>query len=395
MMRRNFVKHGATLATLGIAGTALASTASPARAAVAPRATPTIFDFGAVGDGVTDDSAAFTKALQASAVNGGLVIVPGLTYAIKKTVNFVSTANAGKIWGLQCQGATLKSGITNGTDIVSITSNHNVRYFQIGGGLTIKGTGTDRDGLHFFATTQYIYNCMIDRVAIEGAGRHGLLMEGNVFESQITNSFFQDCKKNGATFAHSKGGVCSAINIVGCYFNQNTQYGLEATHFDAQYGGCADVRVYGGYCRQNGSYGFRYNNGTSHGAMIEQVGFENNCIKLTPGDPNGAHIYGMVRMQLQSCTGYNETGGATYMLRGFFSDLTTLNGCNQSAGAAMKATGKSRLVQVNGSDAGHVLVRGSNGGIDVVNGTKCTWKAENSTGPSPLGNLNVRGIVGV
>ena len=38
-------------------------------------------------------------------------------------------------------------------------------------------------------------------------------------------------------------------------------------------GGAADIRVYGGYCRENKSYGFYYNNGTSPGACIQQVGF--------------------------------------------------------------------------------------------------------------------------
>src|SRR5258708_18214986 len=74
---------------------------------------------------------------------------------------------------------------------------------------------------------------------------------------------------------------------------------MAAVNFDADYGGTTDVRVYGGYCRENQSYGFYYNNGTSGGAAITQVGFENNCKSLAPGDANGAHVYGMVAMQLR------------------------------------------------------------------------------------------------
>src|SRR5258708_18470996 len=165
---------------------------------------------------------------------------------------------------------------------------------------------------------------------------------------------------------------------------------MAAVNFDADYGGTTDVRVYGGYCRENQSYGFYYNNGTAAGAAITQVGFENNCKSLAPGDANGAHVYGMVSMQLRNCTGYNEFGGATYLLRGWFTSLTVLDGCAQSAGAAMAKTGKSRLVQVNGSDAGHVLMRACSGGVDVKQGTACTWAAESCVGPSPLGPLKLR-----
>jgi hypothetical protein len=261
------------------------------------------------------------------------------------------------------------------------------------GALKIQGSGSESDGLHIYALSGsiFFYNAMIDGLSIEGVGGDGLVFEGNVFETTIMNSYFQDCGKNGATFAQSKGGVCSAILVVGCYFNQNGNYGLCATTFDGVYGGTTDVRVYGGYCRDNQSYGFFYNNGTSGG--IEQVGFENNCKSMGPGSPNGAHVYGLVAVLMRACSGYNEYGGATYLLNGWFSGLTYLEGCGQGAGGAMAQTGKSRLLNVNGSGAGHVLMVACNGGIDVAGGTGCTWEARNCTGTSPLGPLNIRGTL--
>lgn len=359
------------------------------------RATPTIYDYGAVGDGVTDDSAAFSKALAAAATKGLMVIVPAGTYAIAKTISFVSTQDAGKPWGLQAQGATLVSTITNGTDIMSLQAVNTVRYFRILGAMKILGSGKDGNGLRIIAygSSYFFYNVTLDGLCIEGAGLNGLLFEGNVFESLLVGCFFQDCKQNGAVFAQSKGGVCSAITVVGCFFAQNTKCGMMATNFDSTYGGTTDVRIFGGYCRDNGSYGFYYNNGTSSGAAIEQVGFENNCRSLSPGDPNGAHVYGLVQMRLRNCTGYNEGGGATYMVRGWFSNLTVLDNCDQSSGGAMATTGKSRLAQVNGNAAGHVLMRQSGGGFDMVSGTGCTWAAENCYGTSPVGTLNLKTTV--
>jgi hypothetical protein len=390
MERRDFFATGAALGVVG-----LASVGHVAHAATTtPKVGPSIFDFGAVGDGVTDDSAAFSKALQAAAAMGQVVTVPGLTYAIAKPITFVSSGNVGTLWGLQCAGATLRSKITTGEDVMSLTSNNTVRYFRLTGGLKIAGNGSDGNGLHIFAPggAVWFYNAAIDGLSVEGVGGHGLLFEGNVFETTVMNSYFQDCKKNGATFAQSKGGVVSAITLIGCFFNQNAGNGMSATNFDARYGGTTDVRVIGGYCRDNYGYGFYYNNGTGSGA-IEQVGFENNCRALSPGDQNGAHVYGLSRVNMRNCSGYNEYGGATYLVRGWFSGLTFLDGCSQGAGGTMAATGLSRLVQVDGSSDGNVLMRACGGGIAVKSGTGCTWQAENCSGPSPTGTLSIRTIV--
>lgn len=385
MERRSFVASGVA------AGLALANSAHAAPATANRRESPTVFDFGAVGDGVTDDSAAFSKALEVAAAHGRTVIVPGFTYAIARPIVWTSANNVGQAWGLQCQGARLLSKMRKGETVLTLTAKHTVRYFRLTGGLTITGSGADGHGVRLLCPGNgaNLYNATIDGISVEGMGLHGLIFEGNVFESVIANSFFQDCKKNGATFANSKGGICSAILAIACYFNQNGEYGLGTINLDGQYGGPTDVRVYGGYCRDNKSHGFYYNNGTGGGA-VEQVGFENNCRRSKPGDPNGAHVYGLSRMHLRNCAGYNQYGGATYLLRGWFDSLTVLEGCSQSAGGEMEATGKSRLVQVNGSNKGHVLVSRSEGGIDVVDGTACTWAASNSTGPSPRGPLDLR-----
>lgn len=394
--RRDFMmRGGAVAAATGLASVAMIGTAGAATTTPTPTLGPSIFDFGAAGDGVTDDSAAFTKALQSAATNGVMVRVPSCTYAIANPIVFSSTTNVGTTWGLECEGARLVSKITNGGDVISLTSNNTVRYFRLAGGMTISGSGSDGNGLHLFAPggAYWLYNATIEGLSVEGVGGHGLLFEGNVFESVIESSFFQDCKKNGATFAQSKGGVCSAIQVISSYFNQNGNYGLCATNFDATYGGTTDVRVYGGYCRDNQSYGFYYNNGTAGTSCIEQVGFENNCRSLQPGDPSGAHVYGLAGMLLRNCGGYNEYGGATYLLRGWFSTLTYLDSCAQSAGGAMAATGASGLVQVNGNSSGHVLMKGCHGSVAVVSGTACTWQAENCSGSSPLGTLSIKSTI--
>lgn len=391
MDRRRFLAAGSGLATFAGAG---ALSAAPVSAAEAPTRTPTVFDFGAVGDGHADDSGAFSRALQHAAASGVMVIVPAGTYAVAKTVTYKSEGNVGRGWGLICEGATLLSRIEGDADVVSLASSHIVRYFKLIGSLSIVGNGRDGNGLHIAAlgNPQSFYNFLIDGLSVERCGGHGGLIEGNVFEFTVANSYFQDMRHNGFTLAHSHKGVVSTVNIMNCFFNQNGQYGLATTNFDEKYGGPTDVRVYGGYARDNKGFGFYYNNGTRQASLI-QVGFENNCRSLKPGDPNGAHVYGLGSMRMKDCAGYNQNGGATYLLRGWLQGLTQLDGCTQGAGAAMEETKKSRLVQVNGPRGSHVYMVGCAGGVDVVGGSGVTWEAKNCIGPSPAGHLQMAGTL--
>ena len=387
MDRRSFFAAGSGLAA---AAAGAAGLARPAYAAAA-RNTPTVFDFGAVGDGHTDDSRAFSKALQHAAANAVLVVVPAGHYAVANTIAFKSEGNVGQGWGLLCEGATLVSQIEKpGADVMSLASWHTVRYFKLIGSLSIVGTGREGNGLHIMAlgTAEGFYNFLIDGLSVERCGGHGGLLEGNVFECTIANSYFQDMRQNGFTLAQSHKGIISTVNIMNCFFNQNGQYGLATTNFDEKYGGPTDVRVYGGYARDNRGFGFYYNNGIAQASLI-QVGFENNCRSRKPGDPEGAHVYGLGSMRMKDCAGYNQTGGATYLLRGWCNALTYLDGCTQGADAAMKETGKSRLIQVNGQRGAHVYLVGCAGGLDVVSGCGVTWEAKNCIGPSPTGPLRL------
>jgi len=389
MDRRSFLTRGSGIALAGAATTAVL-TANSSRANAAAKTTPTVFDFGAVGDGSTDDSDAFTKALYFAAQNGVTVVVPGGNYAIAKTCGFWSQGDVGAAWGLQCQGATLLSRIGDGTDVMQLQSSHTVRYFRLTGGLSIKGSGGDGNGLHVvsYGGDKFFYNFLIDGLSVEGAGLNGALFEGDVFEFTVANSYFQDNHFNGMTLANSKGGVVSTVNLNNCFFNQNHNIGMACVDFDSQWGGPTDVRVYGGYARDNQNYGFWYNNGTGQ-AAIHQVGFENNCRSLSPGDPNGAHVFAYVSVKMRDCAGYNQGGGATYLLKGWFSGASIIDGCIQGAGAAMAATGASRLVHIDGTRGGNVLMSGSGGGFDTNPGCGVTWQANGCGGPSPVGDLDV------
>jgi pectate lyase-like protein len=394
MDRRSFLTAGSGLVAAGAAATAALTSNSGAALAAAAQTTPTIFSFGAVGDGYTDDAPAFSKALQWAAANGQMVVVPAGKYGIASTVTFNSQGNAGQGWGLIAQGANLISRITNGADVMRLQSYHIVRYFKLIGSLSIVGSGTDGNGLHIVAygANPSFYNFLIDGLSIERCGTNGLNLDGDVFECTISNSYFQDMKQDGATLANDQGGVISTVNFVNCFFNQNGRYGLSTFMAGSQYGGPQYVQVYGGYCRQNQSYGFYYNNGTGV-YWIDKVGFENNCMSKQPGDPSGAHVYALTNMNMRDCTGFDMMGGATYLLQGWWLMKSTLDGCSNWSAGAMANTGKSKLLHMNGNNQGSVVLNNCQGGFDGQSGTGLKWLAVNCTGPSPWGNLNPIGTM--
>jgi hypothetical protein len=392
MDRRSFLTAGTGLVAAGAAATAALTSNSGAALAAGSATTPTVYTFGAVGDGYTDDSAAFSKALQWASQNAQCVIVPAGIYGIANTINWVSNgANVGQGWGLICQGATLMSRITNGSDVMALLSNGSstVRYFKLIGSLSIVGSGNDANGLHIMApsNTAGFYNFLVDGLSVERCGKNGLVLDGDVFECTISNSYFQDMKQDGAQFGNRGGGVVSTVNIVNCFFNQNGRYGFMTLDYDNQYGGPYDVRVYGGYARNNQSFGFYYNNGDGGGSIIN-VGFENNCQGLALGDKTGGHVYAGVKMNMRDCVGFAEMAASTYLLQGWWMQRMNIDNCTNWCGGATASAGGVKLVNMNGNSSAAVVMNNCSGGFDGAWGSGVKWFANNCDGPSPWGNLN-------
>jgi polygalacturonase len=86
MKRRSFV----TGATVAAAGLALVSQRSDAATTSNSGRYVNVMDFGAVGDGVHDDTAAIQAAVSSLAANGGGVYFPPGSYAVSSPINPVA-----------------------------------------------------------------------------------------------------------------------------------------------------------------------------------------------------------------------------------------------------------------------------------------------------------------
>lgn len=127
--------------------------------------TVSVKDFGATGDGVTDDTAAIQAALNFAAVNGGAVYLPQGTYKITSALQV--TSNKVSIFGCGVDASVIEAYSCSGIKIVTPSLDRNTQFFEdfslVGGSGTVgshvaiesilPAGGThgiqSRDGLHF------------------------------------------------------------------------------------------------------------------------------------------------------------------------------------------------------------------------------------------------------
>ena len=157
-----------------------AGTGATQRTALAKlRDTVSVKDFGAVGDGVADDTAAIQATINAA--NGKPILIPGGTYKITSTLTWSPTtyvssfAPSLKISG-DGIGVTIIDNQVNGPAF-SITSTASAILFAatLGGyieHLTIKRTPSTSNGVGVYMTAAF--NMVLRQLHITGMSLHGV-----------------------------------------------------------------------------------------------------------------------------------------------------------------------------------------------------------------------------
>jgi hypothetical protein len=359
---------------------AAAALTQPAAAAAAPAATRTVsvVQFGAVGDGRTDDTGALQKALDAafSGSDAGIVVIPPGTYKITRTLRINFETHMGHRSGITAHGARLISAINDGSNVLEVSSKGYARYLMLEA-LDIQGSGREGHGIVFNVEHQEhaLYNFCLRDVIVQGCGGDGCSMSGNVFEGQLINCYFRRNGGNGATFAHGKrAGILSCIHVFGSIFGDNGRYGAALVNR------AVDVAFYGCYFLLNGGFGFVAENGCS---LLSDCGFENNHTKARRFEDGDAGIFLQNAGTLIGCGGYSMFQ-QTHLIRAYVVSQLAMIGC-WGYGDAKAA--KAGLAKLSGaSDTSSATLVSCRGTIECADGFEALEIGSTNTGGVKFGS---------
>lgn len=131
-------------------------------------------DYGAIGDGVTDDTTAFNDAILALALNGGgMLIAPTANYKIAGTILLPALVRIDL-----CNSTLSGSGFGSATDLL--------RTATLESGVLVSNIGTTLD-------TKLAYNCSISNGIIQNTGI-ALRLQDFINCSEVSNIRFLECQ---------------------------------------------------------------------------------------------------------------------------------------------------------------------------------------------------------
>jgi hypothetical protein len=358
MQREALTRRG----LLSTAGTAFAIGATPTMAQAAPAATRTISaaQFGIVGDGVADDTAALQRAIDAVFTPGeaGILIIPPGIYKVSRTLKIEHRAHMGHRNGIVAHGARLVSAIADGSAVVEVTSLGYVRFLFLEG-LDIEGNGREGHAivLRVEDNEHSLYNFCLRDVIVQQAGGDGCHMIGNVFEGQIINSYFRKNRGNGITFSHGRrAGILSCIHVFGCIFGDNSRHGAALVN------GAFDVAFYGCYFLENDQFGLVAENGCT---LLSDCGFENNHRHVERFEDGDAGILLQKSGTLIGCGAYSQLS-QTMLIRARVEHQLVMIGC---AGTGDKRARNAGLAKLGGTAApAAATIIGCRGAIEYADG---------------------------
>lgn len=287
MERRDFLKLGgaAALATMMAPSTA----PSVALAAEAPRSAGwfDVKDFGATGDGITDDTGAIRAAIDAAhGAGGGVVRFPAGVYvtATLRLHGSITLQGVGWTTVLKLKAAT------NGNLIESPTQQN---YYGVVRDLCLDGNAAENTAgnvLNLFAASYY----RVEGVKIINAPKHGIAFSGNATQQTIApwvvNTMIAKCGGNGIDVSGFTADCkIHAVDIGWC----DKGVILPNSSF------LSDVTIW--QCN-TGLYGYWAANAHLHQVRVERCKY------------NGFRFDGCTDLSIEQCRAYenNQSGGTNH-----------------------------------------------------------------------------------
>jgi len=341
-------------------------------------------DFGATGDGVTDDAAAIQAAVNAATANQTIYFPPG-TYAVGASGIAVTNKTGVTLLG---DGAIIRI-----TAISTLTTNLGVATIRLSGctrsgirGLEINGNGIASSAIGFSACTE----CFVDKATVYASGVNGQITSSN---GGVRNEF-TDNIVHSARLPSSRGLWLGNLNasdmetdvfVFGNTVRNNPASGIVVS----SNGG----RVIGNHSRTNegsgivlpGGNGFSAKNLTvSNNYCIDNlfVGIQSDVISYsTPAD-----LTTDIAVSGNVCN-FNRSGG---IFAGDTERWTiTGNTCTNNVNSGIQADNRSFNVTITGNSCNDTRVGGAR---TQSAGIRITAASENNYGAVICGNTCVNNI---
>ena len=228
-----------------------------------------VLDYGAAGDGATDDTTAIQNAINYLTANGGgTLFFPAGTYLFNVTIkSYVTIQGEGK-------AVTKFTPYTDApvftTDATVNTTEIGFEKFRIAGdvtktssdGIVLKASHTSqryvdnvhirdadiqncgRYGLHLYGdnSTSFVQNFLADNVNIDGCNQEGLRCDGWVIESSFRHGFITQNGGTAGTYPSASFNVGSVdSNTVGRWRFERVGFSSAGVGGDAESGICVDL----------------------------------------------------------------------------------------------------------------------------------------------------------
>jgi hypothetical protein len=290
-----------------------------------------VMDFGAKGDGVTDDTTAFQNCINSLQTNsdfrGGEIYIPSGHYILKATLTFTAYV-AGAVHNIYVRGNGSSntyldfSGTSASTDGISFNTGS---HFGISD-LTISGAGRNGIALNTaaFGTSNYCQQWYIRNVRTQAHGGDGLV-SNNCFMGEISNVWSRNNLGNGI----SLGGYHTSLDVRRSYASGNGLDGWDINGIAySNFTSCgSDTNTRWGWTLQNAA-----------GVNFVGCGAESNqrdpfyFLTQTVTNPSiPSTVYGLKGVSLINCTTVtNSLAGAG--LYSSFLAVSTANGINATVG---------------------------------------------------------------
>ena len=221
-------------------------------------------DFGAKGDGVTDDTDAIISAIQ----TGKKVYFPKGTYLISSTIVLADNSilfGDGYVSVLKC------SPSFNGTELIKILNakNTEIKDISLNGGSSFDYTTRKFTNLNSKITGILISNgathvsvCRINNVEITLFSKCGINVEPSTYEVIVNNVVIKACNLSGI-YNRGTDSHWSNIYIGLCGYN-SSEYLKEGAHLEGANNNYSNFKIYlcdyGGLYLENGTSSNNYSN---------------------------------------------------------------------------------------------------------------------------------------